>query len=640
MKSLTNLLQEAAIQFQSQVADRQPSFENISLVFDAQQKSQEDWSFYTDLEKIYANLFNEKTLTRKLGYAADYFKAFLLSRVDLNQLILEMFDYILWHELHHFFEGPISCKGDINDQKSIRQAIRRGVVQAQPELTAAQQLMKVSYSENMIMDLLGDTRLASDNYGYFRPEIMLLPHIVELMNMDSTGKISYKEPKLNMYRVTRYMYAMMIGNVKQKELFYLMATPKGVEVANDAFRAILTEGLEEPLLLQSLRAKLNGVERYTCIETLMSILGPYVDIKEGEPDGGSCRRRTPDEDKTHSSVENIIDDLLEDMTPGENQEFVRQLIQGYHRANLPQDIQTEIKLLNSKLRHDYYLKYHPEVKVPGEKEAISRVHHKQSEIIRPVKISIVDQYQLASMPVTQIMLFQAQTGIPMIIPIQDNLFLVYEYAIKNVPLPKAIIEKEESFVPREVIFYLDSSGTMYDGKSGFMDGTRWDMLCHVLYGFIDGLSQASKIRNEQCTAQIFNFASTQVASRVFNLQDFIRGDKDILRALYEPENGYNTYLNINEVDDAKKRDYVIITDGDLNGDLETEIKKIVNLATNPQNRVILFEIGGTYSLGRAVQSIPGVYYFKVHNKEEMLARGLSVLLSKTSADINQLYTNR
>ena len=52
------------------------------------------------------------------------------------------------------------------------------------------------------------------------------------------------------------------------------------------------------------------------------------------------------------------------------------------------------------------------------------------------------------------------------------------------------------------------------------------------------------------------------------------------------------------------------------------------IAKNPNNHVVLFEIGGTYSLGEAVKSDKNIRYLPVHNKDEMLEAGLEVLLSR------------
>ncbi len=104
-----------------------------------------------------------------------------------------------------------------------------------------------------------------------------------------------------------------------------------------------------------------------------------------------------------------------------------------------------------------------------------------------------------------------------------------------------------------------------------------------------------------------------------------------LRTLFKPENGYNKEdLNLTHYRDGQQRAYVVVTDGELviNGRTTREEKKMKEIASDSNNSVVLFEIGGTYDLGRAVKSDPNIAYHPVHDKNKMLSAGLEVLLSK------------
>ena len=175
---------------------------------------------------------------------------------------------------------------------------------------------------------------------------------------------------------------------------------------------------------------------------------------------------------------------------------------------------------------------------------------------------------------------------------------------------------------------------MFNGTSGRFnvnDGNRWDMLSHVLYGFIDALYQGGKHVGKQSKIRIHNFANSQVDSKLIPVDKFWQGDSEALRVLFKPENGYDVEdINLTQYNDGQKRTYVVVTDGQLvlSGRTEREAEKMKSLGKNHNNYVVLFEIGGTYDLGNAVRADPNIIYHQVHDKEKMLQAGLEVLLSK------------
>jgi len=175
---------------------------------------------------------------------------------------------------------------------------------------------------------------------------------------------------------------------------------------------------------------------------------------------------------------------------------------------------------------------------------------------------------------------------------------------------------------------------MYSGgrQAGFNDGSRWDMLSHVLYGYIDALNQASRKLNKKCNIRIHNFADTQTSSDEISVSEFMqKASPDILKTIFKPENGYDVEnLNIHLDNDGRKRTYVIVTDGNLviSGRTTRESQKMKQLAKYPDTNVVLFEIGGSYGLGEVVKNNPNINYYPVHEKDEMLRKGLEVLLKK------------
>jgi len=330
------------------------------------------------------------------------------------------------------------------------------------------------------------------------------------------------------------------------------------------------------------------------------------------------------------------------MSPEEQAQFIEGLIDGMDGKDFSEgkpDSVKDIEKSNDELNnldvfaiHEYYKRNHPEVKIIGGKKIGQSIVVGKRQYLDITKSTILTEDELTRLNLNYISNFQKKTGRPMLIKLNNGMYRLNEYKLKQRDLKDIVYEDSVIDVPDVVEFYLDSSGSMYnEGKFGFNDGSRWDMLSNVLYGFIDALHQASKYVNKSCKIHIHNFADHQVSSPLISIDEFLKGDLKTLETLFKPENGYSVEdINISDLNDGKKRVYVVVTDGNLliSGRTERESKKMKELAKKPNNEVILFEIGGSYSLGEAVKTDPNIHYHPVYDKNKMLQEGLEVLLSK------------
>ena len=64
----------------------------------------------------------------------------------------------------------------------------------------------------------------------------------------------------------------------------------------------------------------------------------------------------------------------------------------------------------------------------------------------------------------------------------------------------------------------------------------------------------------------------------------------------------------------------------IEGRTEREAKKLLQIAKNPLNKVILFEMERKFSLGLAVQHDPQIIIHSVKSKELMFQQGIAVIL--------------
>ncbi len=656
------LLNEAERDWRAEVRRDFPLRSDTSVV-KRNSQNERDWLFSTDLKRIYADISNDASLQKK-------FQDVVTKYWDGNpeELAKDTLHYLLHHELYHPIEAPFSVTGEGNDNKRIHQSIRKGVLKAEPSLSALEQVTKVQASQNGVKDFILDNRFALDNQkkGYVRGDIIPTWDLLELQDSPS---------KTNFYTATRFLYGAMYGPESTHEFFAGKSGKDGVEVAEKALSALTKKPVQLPkpkslagkaksLLsgsaeadtgermqqyMQDIREVFASDDRYAGIERFMGVLGPYVEknMPQGRPDMQGAG--------SGGSPQDILQDLLDDMNEGEQSQFVQDLAQespssleqavsgmpmpqGQEQDNNKPGTRStnadEMKNLDLLATHEYYKRNHPQVKiVGGSKVGESLVVGKQ-EYWDLKRSAVLTEDQLSGVNLGRINRLQQKTRLPWLIDLGNKTFRLNEYEIKSRDLKDIVYVDQQIDVPDMVEFYLDSSGSMFGGTAGkykVNDGSRWDMLSHVLYGFADALGQGSKQLGKPTKMRVHNFGNKQLSSDIVSVDKFLQGDTASLRTLFKPANGYNEEdINLTHYRDGQQRSYVIVTDGELviDGRTSREARKMKEIANDSNNNVVLFEIGGTYDLGRAVKSDPNIAYHQVHDKGKMLSAGLEVLLSK------------
>jgi len=651
MKNMQILLNEAENEWRTEVRKDFPLWGNTPIVRNTK-PSGRDWTFSTDLKKIYAHISNDKALQEK-------FKTIVAKFWNGNpeELARETLHYLLFHELYHPIEAPFSVVGENNDSKKIHQAIRRGIIVAEPKLSPLEQIIKVQASTNMVEDFILDNRLFLDNLvrEYFQRDIIPTWDLLELQDNPS---------KTNAYTITRLIYGLMYGPQSTHDFFEEKAGKEGHNIAEKSLTAIIGKpvqlsakkiilGKAKALLLpkseqkayeqlqeyvKAVRGVFSSEDRYKGIERFMAVLGPYVE--KGMP-----QRADMLGEGSGSSPQNILQDLLEDMAPSEQEQFIQGLAQE-NESTLEQaasqmtkkpdvkqnsDSIDEMKNLDVLAAHEFYQRNHPKVLILGGKKIGESMVVGKQEYWNLKNSTVLTEDQLSRVNLRRIDILQKRTRLPWLIPLGNGTYRLNEYEFKQRDIKDIVYVDKSIDVPEVLEFYLDSSGSMftgYDGRFKVNDGTRWDMLSHVLYGFIDALQQGGKQLGKQSRIRIHNFASAQKISEFISVDKFWKGNGAALRVLFKPENGGSSdALDINTTSTGRKTAYVICTDGELSN-YESEAEKMRRLGKDKQNHVVLFEIGGTYGLGNCVRNDPNIAYHQVHDKEKMLQAGLEVLLSK------------
>jgi hypothetical protein len=656
MKSIDLLLDDAERVWRQEVKRDFPLRADTKIVRSRSKKGT-SWFFFTDYKRIYADVFDEDAVKNSFeGIIPDYWKG------DPEDLLRQTLIYLLYHELYHPMQAPFSVEGDKSDRKLIHEAIRDGILMALPDTNPLQQLTKVSQAYNMVTDFILDNVVDLDNtFGrYFREDIIPTWDMLELEK---------KIPNQDIYTISRLIYAFLYGPPETYAFFRQKAKSGSWKISKQALEALVQEPVKLPKgprrarlegCSQSIRRVFAGDDRYEGIKRFMAVLAPY--IKPG------MSKNTNGMMGGNGSAQNLLQDLLDGMTPEEQAEFVQSLanespesleqaaMDFVGEGTVPTDenemqqdgkpkpseqdgkpggkgksrhgVGGQMSNIDVFAAHEYYKLNHPKVTLlGGQQEGVNLVVGKR-EYWSLKRTTILTEDHLNSLNMARIDRLQRKSRIPWLIDIGNGTFRLNEYVLKEKEIRDIAYRDSKMDVPDFVEFYLDSSGSMYNESNDWInDGYRWDMLCHVFYGFLDALVQGGRVLRKQTKIRIHNFAASQVDTQLMPVNQYWNGDTEALRVMFKPDNGGATNLYVEQHKHSGRTAYVICSDGDMyNSDREAATLK--SIAKDPKNRVVVFEIGGTYDLGRMVDKAKNIAYHQVHDKERMLEKGLEVLLSR------------
>ncbi|MBL7100844.1 MAG: hypothetical protein ISS23_02730 [Nanoarchaeota archaeon] len=650
MRSMHLLLNEAEYDWRNDIRKDFPLRSDTHVIRNKKKYlSGRDWDFSTDLKKIFAIISNDEDLQKK-------FKNVIMKYWAGNpeDLARETLHYLLFHELYHPEEAPFSIHGEDNDNKMIHQAIRRGLLKAEPNLSPLEQVVKVQASQNGVKDFILDNRFSLDNKvkGYVCDDIIPVWDVLELQDSPA---------KTNFYTITRFLYGVLYGPQSTHNFFESKAGKEGAVIAGKALSTLIKKPVNLPKkksiakkakslfenssdkefynriqgYVTAVREIFSTKDRYKGIERFMAVLGPYVEkgMPQGRPDmQGECG----------VSPQSILQDLLDGMSLEEQAHFISDLAEegseqfGDGEANSVTNSEgsdQELNTLDVFAIHEFYKRNHPKIRIVGGNKIGKSVVVGKRDCWDLKRSSVLTEDQLSKVNLKRIDMLQRRTKLPWLIDLGKGIFRLNEYELKPRDVKDVVYVDACIDVPDVVEFYLDSSGSMYQNSNnfGFNDGSRWDMLSNVLYGFVDALIESGRVVNKTTKLRVHNFADSQKSSEIVSVDDFWKGNIEMLKVLFKPQNGYSHEdIDISQHNDGLKRTYVVVTDGNLllSGRTDRESRKMKKLAEKSYNNVILFEIGGTYDLGNAVKNDPNIVYHLVHDKDRMLQAGLEVLLSK------------
>ncbi|MHA1983493.1 MAG: hypothetical protein ACW967_03985 [Candidatus Hodarchaeales archaeon] len=630
---MDEFLRSVELQWRQSLKQVYPLYWKIPLEWNLEKDIKSLWSVEANSKKMtFQLIMNKRKIQKELR------KLFKFIPQHNDNFFEDHFQYLLFHHFFHIIEAPFSDIGEFNDNELIHKAIWDGIITAEPDLSKYEVLEKVSLSHSIVKDFIIDNRLYLENleFNWFTNDILLAPYYNYL--------IKYKSRKINFFLIISFINVILYGSkgliqylehnflpevsrIADKVLIRLLGSHQSILISGEKElgnkivpRLIKTNRMQ---FVKKIRNVFQGDSRYSSIKTIVSILGPTID-------------ETLETISKHSSVSfaGILTDVFDQFSSEEQTSFVREILdkkQLIPKFNIIDGVSLKLRAL-----HEYYLRNNPEVEIKGDLGIERTVYHPENSVIRLKKAQITHGSSTNHFDLARIDAFQKTYGIPMLISLEDDLFLLNEYELrykKRQNIKYKIRSGDKLQVPDVLELYLDKTGSMFLEKDknnqGWNDGSRYDNSVSVLYGFITALDDEAKRQHKTCYVRFHSFSETQVSSPLLSLGEFLEGDQSTLKVIFNPENGYDyENLNLELFNDGLKRVYVIITDGDLviEGRTEREAKKMQQIAKNPLNKLVLFEMEQQFSLGLAVQHNPQIISHSVKNKESMFQQGISIIL--------------
>lgn len=570
-----------------------------------------------------------------------------------EHLPYDLFLVVLFHELYH----PLICPNSREDEKSISQAMCRGLKAVEPQLPAKDLLYKVDHCKNLVWDVVVNVSLLArlrrhllherittlfreDARAIEEQPVQELPRgalpILYLISAEQGttdllislaglfyASLSYDDPDTR----ARSM-AVFIADLQKKGLanphdwlvrWYHALDPssdfqKRADLVRDPRHPAYEENQE--MLLKTMDRVFDRYDtRYAAIERLAEVLAPLVSPleKQGSPDRNTSSwggEEALPEDREVDSLSATIDDLAGEL----DVETVLKEMAGNAqpgRGGLPQEKADALRIF----AQDELLKRIAEpieIRAPGGGLALVDLGQQQRwEIKRSQDLTGTE---LASLDLAKIVEAQAATGLPFLMELAENRYKLNEFALAESPVRGWAPQQYTIDVPENWVLFLDSSGSMC--------GAPFDLLLRTTYGIQKGIYEVCTVRKKDIRFGVVNFSSQTIYSGLDSfLTVYVSHTHKTKEVLFNQQSGGTSidgsvFPRIWKDLAPGRTVYTLITDGYISNENEV-FTEIEHLARSPNTAVLFIEITTQSELGEKLANIPGVLYRKVDKVEDI-----------------------
>ncbi len=592
-----------------------------------------------------------------------------------HYLIECTFTYLLFHELIH----PVYCPRSQTDKERLDVALKNGIKRAEPTLSPRDLVNKVGNARNFMWDFLDDIIFTySSNNGSSHATSLSKaisrtnkpPACTEdklpdgIVTTWDVVELSCGGPQTLFYPITRAMYALLhCGNAElRNSVFSYVRGKMGTTISDGNLENVVVASLqgtvkylsdvelarigidrskylESVAMLYTCRADQQGTEartfvvraiaeinlraelRYKSIEGIIEPLAKYISTtkeerRDGanmEGEGGQGNEQTSPSEPG-GGAEEVLQNLINQNDPDVNN-MLSSIANDQSAPQTPRN-----QRLSNLAKDEYYKRNARELAIKS--PTVEATTREVGKVRTPVKVSerLLTLEELHDLPIDDIVKFQQETGLICLMRLSQYQWRYDIYEWQEQPIVDFEYKKTGIILPDNIIFRVDSSGSMTQTKEFVGTQNRYDCLMHVIYGITKSAAKAAKEMNKPVQVVVVNYSNngqTKVSEAV-ELQTFLDMPNNAAKeVLLNPQCG-QTYHDIAAYQEAYARlrpgktIEIVVTDGDLQTDQDlsmTEVRRILGIPTNIMVYVPIFEEGGfAKRMSRLAPTAPNLTY--------------------------------
>ncbi|HLC66142.1 MAG TPA: hypothetical protein VJK52_00705, partial [Candidatus Nanoarchaeia archaeon] len=531
------------------------------LKADEDSKQEHHWQFSTtDRSVMHTDIFKPDVVQRLFTEAVvpRYKKAYPIALDDeklVRLLINDTLTYLHFHENFH----PAVLPDSKDDEEQCDAAILAGIRAGQPGITDGDAIHKVGNVRNALWDIVIDNAffLSSGQDSLERriaevlpvrrpehPEIAQMPDgvvpIFDILEIQ-TAMEKKKKPDSLFYPITRIMYGMLFARDPElrKSLGDFFSSYVHSLIKTEELRLAITGALKEAMRAQNAAqqklCRVNKPEYETAVDTWYDHCGEEASEQAHRMVVETLAKITVDKRTRYAAIQGFVTPLAKYISmartehrPGlhanEGNGVQQALVNVANALGPPQSNAVLSNVANnpggaanaeqtkelSRLATDEYYKRNAQaIPIRSPRQEATKIDlGKRQRWVRDTT-HFVRSEDLHTLPLDQIVKFQQDTGITSLFELSRHEWQYDIYVLEETTEWDYLIEHKGLELPSNVVFHVDSSGSM--GTEQYVGtGQKYDQLMHVVYGLLKSLRGAADTMKKDIRVITVNFSDNTI----------------------------------------------------------------------------------------------------------------------------------
>jgi hypothetical protein len=399
--------------------------------------------------------------------------------------------------------------------------------------------------------------------------------------------------------------------------------------------------------------------RYNALKGFVKVLSPYISIskKQGSPDPNTNSGGSGDEgqgssgssgDESDDGSSGKTQDEMDQDSMGDTLDDLMGTLDGKEADGLLGEVANDsgagsgkpsskvIKRVSILAADEYYKKHADIIEVRNPSEENISYELGSKKIWKLVNSSTLTAVEVSKLNYKQILNFQKATGLPILMELGNGYYRLNQYREEETPLKSYTSQKTGIEIPDNWVLLQDSSGSMTTSPYYVGSKNKFDLLNRVKYGLEKGLYEVCKEMRKDLQFGVVDFSDATFYRGLDSLVKIYEARNHPIKVISLSPQCKGTECNsqvFNKIEkDLKhgKTIYTFITDGDLQGDVDSVYRAIERVSSIKDRSFVFVEIGETTSFGQQIKALakgkPSVLYYRVSNVQSIKDKLSSVLI--------------